>query len=422
MFSSMVSDSGKILTTDAPMLVTHILGDCPACHGKDCFGNVAVFSDYVLRGCQCCRHEDTVWLPRVQKKVLYLDQFFFSGAFRGGEANAKFVKAAERVKQAARLQLLVAPYSSIHEDETRQWRGYDGLNNVDLLAFIKNVSHGSEFHQDYHVEETQVFKAWSGFLKGESAEYVLEGDDAIEGALDEWDSYYRVDVDGYYKDVELKRSLKGQTVDDLISKFDEWRVSTQSFEQDVALEVCDTARNYLNSYITKLTRIAQGDYTALADSPIESQVVEQMLHWLPKDQTLDLQLKRCADFFKSEHFQQVPNLYISARIYPTLKGMVKRGAYANRKLARKRLNGFFEDVSHISLYAPYCDAFFMDQPMAELVSHPNVDLQGRYGVRVFSLNNLAQFFEWIDELESGMSDDHKAGIEAAYPSRNKRVR
>lgn len=421
MFSSMVSESGKFLLADAPMLVTHILGDCPGCQGKDCFGNVAVYSDYVLRGCQHCRHELTVWLPEVHKKVLYLDQFFFSGAFRGGEANAKFVEAAERVKQAARLQLLVAPYSSIHEDETRQWRGYDGLNNVDLLAFIKNVSHGSEFHQNYHVEETQVFKAWSAFLKGEPPEYVLERDDAIEGALDEWDSYYRVDVDGYYKDIELRRSLKAQSVDELITTFDDWQVSTQSFEQDVALEVAETAKIYLNTYITKLTRLAHGDYAALGDSPIVSQVVEQMLHCLPKDQPLDLQLKRCADFFKSEHFQQVPNLYISARIYPTLKDMVKRGAYANRKLARKRLNGFFEDVRHISLYAPYCDAFFMDQPMAELVSHPNIDLQGRYGVRVFSLNNLTQFFEWIDELESSMSDDHKAGIEAAYPSRNKRV-
>lgn len=402
------------------MLVTHILGDCPGCKGKDCFGNVSVYRDHVLRGCRRCKHENRVWLPVIHKKVLYLDQFFFSGAFRGGDP--RFVEAAERVKKAAQLQLLVAPFSSIHEDETRQWRGYDGLNNADLLAFIKDVSHGSEFHQDYHVETMQVTKAWNAFLKDAPPEYVLEVDDAIEGALDEWDNYYRVDVDGYYKDVELKRSLKGQAVDGLIGTFDQWRVSTRSFEQDVALEIHESAKNYLNTYVTMITRIAQGDYNALVDSPIVSQVVEQMLHWLPKDQPLDQQLKRCAEFFRSEHFQQVPNLYISARIYATLKDMVKRGAYANHTLARKRLNGFFEDVSHISLYAPYCDAFFMDQPMAELVRQPSVDLQGRYGVRVFSLNKLAQFFEWLDELECSMSNEHKAGIEAAYPQRSKPVR
>jgi len=420
MFMSMVAKSSEVPTLEAPMLVTHILGDCPSCKDKDCFGNVSVQNDHVLRGCLRCKHKTTFWLPEIRKKVLYLDQFFFSGAFRGGDT--RFVEAADRVKQAAHLQLLVAPYSSIHEDETHQWRGYKDFNNVDLLAFIKEVSRGSEFHPDYAVETTQVTKAWSAFLKGEPAEYVLESDDAIEGALDAWDDYYRIDVGGYYKDVELTRSLKGQAVDGLINLFDQWRVSTQTFEQDVALEMLDGAKNYLDTYITMVNRIAQGDVNALLDSPIVTQVIEQMLHWLPKDQPLDQQLKRCAEFFRSEHFQQVPNLWISARMYATLKAMVKRGAYANPEEARKRLSGVFEDIKHISLYAPYCNAFFMDQPMADLVRQPGIDLQGRYGVRVFSLNNLAQFFEWIDELERGMSDDHKSGIEAAYPERSKPIR
>lgn len=407
--------SGKFLKSplEAPMLVTHILGDCPSCKSKNCFGNVSVQSDHVLRGCRRCKHKNYVWLPEIRKKVLYLDQFFFSGAFRGGDP--RFIEAAERVKQAAHLQLLVAPYSSVHEDETLQWRGYKGFNNVDLLEFIKAVSRGSEFHPDYEVETKQVTNAWCAFLKGEPPEFVLDRDDALEGALDEWDNYYRIDVSGYYKDVELTRSLKGQAVDGLINAFDQWRVSTRTFEQDVALETLVTAKNYLESYVTMISRIAQGDHEALLDSPIVTQVVQQMLHWLPKDQPLDEQLKRCAEFFRSEHFQQVPNLWISARMFATLKAMVKRGAYANSDEARRRLSGVFEDVKHISLYAPYCDAFFMDQPMADLVRQPSVDLHGRYGVRVFSLNNLTQFFEWIDELGCGMTDDHKAGIEAAYP-------
>lgn len=34
------------------MLVSKILGDCLACGGKDCFGNVSVYCDHVLRGCR----------------------------------------------------------------------------------------------------------------------------------------------------------------------------------------------------------------------------------------------------------------------------------------------------------------------------------------------------------------------------------
>lgn len=396
------------------MLVTRILGDCPSCKGINCFGNVSVHSDHVLRGCQRCKHETYVWLPEIRKKVLYLDQFFFSGAFRGGDP--RFVEAAERVKRAAHLQLLVAPYSSIHEDETRLWRGHIDFTNTDLLDFIKATSRGSEFHPDYEVEETQVINAWSAFLKGEPAEIIFEDEDALEGALDEWDDYFRIDVGGYFKDVELMRTLKDQAVDGLVKMFEQWRASTRTFDQDVAVETLVTGKNYIDSYLTMIRRIAQGDDEAFLDSPMIAKVVEQMLHSLPKDQSLDEQLNRCADFFQSEHFQQVPNVWISARMYATLKAMVKRGAYAKPNDARQRLSGVFEDIRHISLYAPYCDAFFMDQPMAEIVRQPSVDLQGRYGVRVFSLNNLDQFFVWLDELESDMSEDHKAGVEAAYPN------
>jgi len=397
------------------MLVTRILGDCPGCGAKDSFGNVSVHDDHVLRGCKWCRYESTVWLPEIRKTVLYLDQCFFSGAFRGGDA--RFGEAVERVKRMAQLQLLLVPYSSVHVDETHQWRGYKELSHTDLLAFIKATARGAEFEKDYHVERTQVTKAWSAFLKEMPANYVFEDDDAIDGLLDKWDNYFRIDVAGYFKDVELRRSLKAQAVTELIKAFDEWQVATTTFDQDVAIEMHAAAKNYLDSYLKMVRRLAQGDFAATIDSPIVAQVVEHMLHWLPDEQPVGDKLNRCAEFFKSEHFNQVPLLWIEARMFATLKAMVKRGAYANRDDARRRLNGVFEDIKHIALYAPYCDAFFMDQPMAELVRQPTVGMEQRYGVKVFSLNNLDEFLAWLDGLERDMSDELKAGVRAAYSER-----
>lgn len=395
------------------MLVTFVLGDCPGCGSKDSFGNVSVHGDHVLRGCKRCRYESRRWLPAIRKKVLYLDQCFFSGSFRGGDA--RFVEAVERVRRTAHLQLLVVPYSSVHMDETHQWRGYKEFTREDLLAFIKNTARGAEFEKDYKVERTQINKAWSAFLSGRSADYVFEDDDAIEGRLDQWDDYYRIEVNGYFKDVELRRSLKNQAVRELIQVFDKWQDATTTFEQDVAIEMDAAAKNYLNSYLKMAGRIAQGDFAAVVDSPIVAQVVEHMLHWLPDEQPFGAKLKRCAEFFQSEHFNQVPMLWIEARMFATLKAMVKRGAYANRDDALRRLNGVFEDIKHIALYAPYCDAFFMDQPMAELVRQPTVSLEERYAVKVFSLNNQDSFLAWLDELERDMSEEQKDGIRAAYP-------
>ncbi|MDR6153816.1 hypothetical protein QF021_001905 [Acidovorax delafieldii] len=397
------------------MLVTHVVSDCPGCGAKSSFGNVSVRDNHVLLGCKKCRHESMRWLPEIRKKVLYLDQCFFSGAFRGGDP--RFVEAVEQVKRLVHLQLLLVPYSSIHVDETHQWRGYKEFNHADLLEFIKDTAGGAELREDYNVEKTQLTKAWSAFLNGQPAQYVLEDDDAIEGQLDQWDDYYRIDIGGYHKDVELRRSLKTGAVDSLIHAFDEWQFATTTFDQDVAIEMKDAAeKRYLDSYLKMVSRIAEGDFSAVFDSPIVATVVEHMLHWLPEEQPFLDKLKRCATFFRSEHFNQVPMLWIEARMFATLKGMVKRGAYKNRDQARRRLNGVFEDIKHIALYAPYCDAFFMDQPMADLVRQPTIDLENRFAVRVFSLNNQDDFLEWLKELEHGMSNEHKVGLRTAYPN------
>lgn len=391
------------------MLVTRVLGDCPGCKGKDCFGNVSIQRDHVLQGCKRCSYESMVFLPKINKKVIYLDQFFFSNAFKGKEQ--RFLTAVKRVKRMAHLQLLVAPYSSVHEDETHQYKRHE-----QLMDFIKVTARGTEFEKAYNVERTQILKAWDAFLKGQSTEYVFEKSDALKGTLDEWDDYFFIDVGGYMHDVELKRTLKTQAVQELVKAFGEWRASTQTFEQDVALEIRDAGSSYVNSYLTKVNRISQGDFNAVSDSPIMASVVEHMLHWLPKEQPFVAKMRRCMEFFESEHFANVPNLWLEARMFATLKGMVKRDTYTNREKTLKKLSGQFEDFKQIALYAPYCDAFVMDKAMAELVRQPTVGLKQRYGVKVFSLNNWDDLLEWLSDLEAGMSDEHKSGV--AAPTRD----
>lgn len=391
------------------MFVTRVLGDCPGCGGKGQFGNVSVRADHVLRGCMSCKYNTTVWLPELRKKILYLDQFFFSHAFRAHEP--RFVKAAEQIRQISALQLLVAPFSSIHEDETHQWRGYGD----DLMEFIKATSRGREFEPKYDVEQTQIVRAFEAFLAGKLSAFALEQHDALEGDIHEWEDYFRIDVGRYMDDIELKRDLKRQSVEELVDIFPRWRQSTNSFDEDVAIEIHDAARGYIDSYLKYADRIAGGDYAAIFDSPIMSRVVQSLLHCLPNEMSPEEKMKQIIIFLSSPHFSEIPYQSLSARIFATLKDMVKRGAYVNRKSALHRLRGLFQDVNHIATYAPYCDGFVMDKPMASLVTDPHVDLENKYGVKVFSLNNWDQFLNWLDALEAGMTQEHRAGLAAAYP-------
>lgn len=395
------------------MLVTRVLGDCPRCGGKGRFGNVSVQGNHVLRGCMNCKYKTVVWLPETRKKVLYLDQFFFSSAFREGDP--RFMKAVQRIREVSALQLLTVPFSSIHEDETHQWRGYDGKYKEDLMEFIKVTSRGHKFEPSYDVEQSQIVRAFQAYLQEKSPLFDLQQRDVVPSNIHEWDGYFRIDVGRYINDIELMRDLKHQSVEMLIDAFPVWRQSKNTFDQDVTLELREAAKSYIEVYLQYAARIAAGDYAALHDSPTMAMVVQSLLYCLPVNLAPEESLEKIGTFFLSEHFSEIPYQWLSVRIFATLKDMVKRGAYANREAALRRLGGFFQDMKHISIYAPYCDAFVMDQAMAALVADPRIDLERRYGVKVFNLNNWEIFLAWLDTLEGEMSQEHRAGLTAAYP-------
>jgi hypothetical protein len=60
-------------------------------------------------------------------------------------------------------------------------------------------------------------------------------------------------------------------------------------------------------------------------------------------------------------------------------------------------------VQAISFYGPYCDAMFVDNEFRKLASQRNVDVPGRYGVRLFSETNRGEFEAWLDETSAGIT-------------------
>ena len=387
-------------------LISYVLGDCPSCGAVDSYGNVDVYGMHVRRACKRCRFREDIALPRVRKKVLYLDQFFFSHAFRGRDE--QFVRAARLVARLASLQLLVAPFSSGHEDETHQWERRD-----ELFRFIKDSARGHELDAAYNVESAQILKGFEAWRSGQGPTYALAPQDALSREVHQWDSYFRIEVGRYRGDVELIRDLKAQSVEALVGLFAGWRTLRTSYSDDLAAEYRDAALSYLDAFRQFVVRIGEGDYNALLDAPISSTIVQDMMQMAGENSPVEERVNECLRFFASEHFRKLPYQWISAHMFATLKDMVKHGAYANRDRALQRLSGVFFDVKHIATYAPYADAFVMDQPMADLCSR--VKLEERFGTKVFSRNNWDAFICWLESLEADMTRTHRQGLAAAYP-------
>lgn len=367
-----------------------------------------VIDTHLLQGCGKCSQSFKTELPAIKKKIIYLDQFFYSEAFKG--QSAPFIKAAEEIQRLSNQQLIIAPFSSIHEHETHQWE-----HRVELYDFIKHTSRGHKFKAAYDVQQKQILKGFKGWLSGLSSDYTIEESDAFDNDIHKWEDYFWIDVGKYLGDIELIKDLKAESIDGLLNCFDDWRESSYSFEEDVKFELNAAAKGYMDSYLEYVARIGAGDYDALLDSPITSTLVERLIHILPKTTPPPQALRLCMTYMHSETFAKLPYLSIEATTFATLKAMVKEGAYANREKAKRKLRGFFNDVGHIATYAPYCDAFVMDKAMAELMKKPQIALEDKYNVKVFSLNNWDKLFEWLADVQSSITQEHQNALALAYP-------
>lgn len=392
------------------LLVTRIIGTCPECRADEAFGNVSVSGDTLFRGCLRCKYSERLRLPPLSKEVLYLDQFFLSHAFRA--ELSEFVDATKLIAELAHAQLLVCPYSSIHETETHQWRH---AQQQRLWEFIKQISRGRTFESEYRVKLTQISRGFERFMASVQEKFPLEIHDALPRNLNDWDDYFRIEVPHSPDNVELVRELKTRSIDELVNLFPDWRKTTTTFEEDRRLESEAAGRVYLEHYLRMTGRIAGGDFMATLDSPVDTLIVESLMSCDRDALDFEQRLNRVIAYFRSAFFEEVPCEWISAGLFAVLKDRVKRGQYQNTEKAKERLGGLFYDVQFIAAYAPYCQAMFVDNTMCEFVDDRRIGLTGRFGTRVFARNRWDDFMTYLESVRSRRSPELERALRLVHP-------
>jgi hypothetical protein len=241
----------------------------------------------------------------------------------------------------------------------------------------------------------------------------------LEGQVNNWDDYFFVDVDRERPDTEVIRREKDEATADLVDLIPEWRKSTSTLEEDWGLELSAAWRTYLRLYFERIERLARGDFSALTSSPIDSQIVSQivemLLDWNREHMELQSQRSRILAFFDSSYFRDVPCESISAGLFSLFKDRIKRGRHQNLQRAKNDLKGLFFDVDSISIYAPYCDAMFIDRKMFALVCDRRLHLFDRFKTKFFSASNWNEFFEYLDSIEERKTEELEDDLKLVYP-------
>lgn len=370
---------------------------------------MSVARNWLTRGCNSCGERYDLELPQLRKQILYLDQSFLSHAFRG--TNAAYVEAAKRVMAVVRKQLLVCPWSLVHELETHQWKD---ASREALWEFIKKTAVGHRFNIASRVKRSQLGRAFERFVSGEPVSTSIERLDALPWDIDHWENYFWVDVTRKVDDPDVVRRNKDQATRDLVAAFDGWQKARTTFDEDRRSEVRACASGLAQLYRDAFKHLLCGDVEAWMQAPADGGLIEDLMHRDDKTMSMKERHERVGSFLQSEYFANVPYIDISCRLFAVMRKRVKQGQFANRARAEVRIRGVWFDIDAVSLYGPYCDAMFVDREIRRWLLDSDGGIAAKYGLRLFSAETWSELTGFFDQLEANISSDQRQALRDAY--------
>jgi len=395
---------------------------CPRCGALE-FGVLSVTDTRCERRCRACRFTATVRLPRLKKKIIYIDQSAISNIMKtlspevrghGRAVSERFWKELfEALSVVCHLQLVVCPESREHE--------YESLTSPffgELKCTYEHFSGGASFHDPASIMQLQIARIASCWLQKESARFEFDPQDITYGNIHEWSPRIRVSVDGQLPGmVERLRRVRDQAHGHLKLVFKQWRQEQKTFREVLEIEKRGYRRALVAEYGADIARreqalemIVKGQTPPLEDFlPSDATYTITALHDLFKSA---LGADRCraalTEFFCSDAIDEAPFNIIQSSMYASL---ATKAAAGQKEVPNQ---GTFRDVNVVSTLLPYCDAIFVDNKCRALLQDIPREHRLPFSCDVFSLNTGVEFIRYLQQIRDSASADHLRLLEEVY--------
>jgi hypothetical protein len=373
---------------------------CPSC-GQERFGLLDVGEDRMVLRCADCRYSDTHSLPPLDKRVIYVDQFFFTLLFNvesggrlppGHESFA--VEAHRRLKRLILLQQVVLPHSDVHHDETTVFHSAEQLRSC-----YEQFGGDARFMDTREIERFQAEEFATAWLKGTAPTSSSNVDDVLDTERNGWLPRMHIQVTANYgMFADGIRSSRDETHDALQRLAARWANEKPPF--DVLLE--REFRQFferpqlLLEASQRMDRAADnGDPMSIVDA-LHSPIFEEtrMLQSLFREGGIPEERLGVAvsEFWKWQRNLELPHHRISCYLFAALGRRVVAG---QKTIGR----GMMNDIRAISAYAPYVDAMFVDNECSALLAEEPLLSELDYKARIFSLSRGEAFLQYLAEIE-----------------------
>jgi hypothetical protein len=409
------------LRIDPRDFITGPFSKCPKCGGNE-FGVLSIYDERYLRRCRdrACWHTVTIYLPKLKKKVIYIDQSAISNIMKVLSPEVKGHERAaaepfwdelrEALDVVRRLQLAIFPDSTEHEGESLASPFFKSLKNT-----YEHFSGGVSFYDGESIRSMQIAEAALCFIKRQELTFDLDPQRITRGRVHGWLDRYRVSTDGVLPGtLEELRSARSKGHAELQKAFERWQKEKKTFSEVLEEQQGTYVPFILTQYAAdqkKMIRAALGQVPPSLDALIPSaagSVVEMIRRTLEVESTPAKPAVTVKDFLDSGLIKRVPFNIIESSMFASLA----MKAAAGQKEPPNQ--GTLNDIGVASALLPYCDAMFVDNGCRALLQDIPKERRLPYPCAVFSRNTGAEFLKYVAEIRESATLDHLKVIEELY--------
>ncbi len=416
----MIQKKFKTIKIDPKMFISPPYSLCPKCK-QDTFGVLMINSSSYVRRCRECWNTKTFPLPRLNKTVIYLDQFVISEMMKtinkklgkSGKVSPFFLKLFEKLDSLVKLQLIICPDSTFHRQESLLYQPEA------LKRMYEHLSNGITFYNPATIRRFQICSSFRQ-QSNKNPFNNINVDSLLHGDRNAWQDKIRISVDFGIdqKEIDEYQASRQKTYQYINPVFQRWQLEKNKKFKDWYTEESNyygsiIVQRYLQSiykfhYLTNQTEV-NIDEILTATQGEENILITSLLHYLP-DNNQEENLKKVFGFLQSPAITELPFVKISAALWAA---MAYQAAHAGRK---KPLNvGMVDDISMVSSLLPYCDAIFIDKEIHNLLDFTEVKrMTGNFKVKTFSMKNKDEFLSYLNDIQSTADKKHLKIVKEVY--------
>jgi len=395
---------------------------CPKC-GAEEYGVLSVSDIRCRRRCRACWHVATVYLPKIKKRIVYVDQFAFSNIMKFLSPEAKGHERAtaepfwkelfEILGVVCHLQLVACPDSREHQHESLVSPFYKSLKHT-----YEHFSGGVSFHDSETIRIQQIADLARAWVKNEPVAFDFNPESISSGRLHDWSGRFFITVDGILPGtVDELRTRRNKTHQGLQKVFEHWQREKKSFKEVFATEKAAYGQTLIQMYAKDCWKRAQmpsmmmrgqmPPLDAVLPSRAES-LVMSLLFVFEQEVGKERKNAKLAEFFNSGAINEAPFNLIDAAMFASLAA---KAASGQKEIPNQ---GTMTDINIVSTLLPYCDAIFVDNKCRALLHDIPRDCALPYACKVFSPNTGDNFIRYLSEIRDSATAGHLKLIEEIY--------